>query len=250
MRIIKENIRLKDGEIIELIKMSELEWEEKKAHAKTLLNVSKAAGQDPKEYVYEWLRSADLFLLANSKKLNSIIGFSLSHSYENDNIIYIAATMVIPQYQKKDVATKFVKKIVKTFFLKKIKYRLEDIFLPFYLLFRTQNPSIYFDFQKYNLTLYPSFDQNVKIPKEIISIASKYAKILWPYASFDKETFVLKNAYKFHPDLALEPNHIHWSKNELINQEFKKRLNLDKKSYDALVIFVKINFFSAFKAFF
>jgi len=250
MRISKENIKLKDNEIIELIKIDQFKQGEKEKYVKELLNISKAVGQDPEGYVYEWLKKSDLFLFAKSKKFNSPIGFTLANFYRNEDIIYIPAAMVLPQYQKKEIATKFIKKIVKIFFLHKLKYSLKDIFSPFYFLFRTQNPLIYFEFYKYNLSLYPSFNKNKKTPTKINNIASKFAKILWPYASFDKNTFVLKDAYKSCPGLIVEPNNISWSKNELINKEFKKRLNLNKKSFDALIVIVEINFFSVFKAFF
>lgn len=254
MRIIKENIKLSDGEIVEMTSLYQLSWEEKKDYAKLLINVAKLAGQDPKDHVYEWLRVADLLILINSKKNNSPIGFSASRFFGNDNVIHIAALMIVPDYRKKDIGTRIIKKIARIFFVNKIKRELKrplNIFKPFYFLFRTQNPTAYFNFYKYNLLMHPNFkNNNVKPNEKIINIASKFAKELWPYATFNKDTFVLEGAYRLHPNLAIDPNNIPWCKSDLINQEFKKRLNLDKKSYDALLVMVEVNFFSAFKAFF
>ena len=237
MKIKKENIKLRNDEDIEIIKIDNLTPSEKKDYAGSLIEISKLAGQDPKDHVYDWLDVTDLLIFAKSKNNNSAVGFS-SIGFLDNNVLHIAATMIIPEYQKKGIVTILTKTAIKYFFIN--KRGILEFWKPVYVLFRTQNPLVYFDFYRRNLPIYPNPKKEFKPDEKIIEIAKKNSKKLWPYAEFDDETFVLKGAYKLHPFLIINPENISWSKNESVNNFFRDRLNIDEKSEDALVTVIKV----------
>ena len=244
-----EVIKLKNGEKINLIKIKNPGPSEKKDYIETFRTISKLAGQDPGDHVRDWLDLADLIFVLESKDTSQTIGFSVISIIDN-NVLHIASTMLIPQYQKRGIGQIITRKTIEYFFVRRIKSDrsgLLSIFKPFYVLFRTQNPSVYRKIYKRGLAIYPKLNPTQETDEKIIQIASGASKKLWPYAKFDKENFVLRNAYSLHPFLILTPNNVPWSKDEAVNVFFKKVLNLDTASLDALVVVIKINIFDLLK---
>lgn len=247
----KENRKietLKNGKKIIFITIDSLSESEKKKYAACLTDISKRAGQDPGDHVFDWLYVADLIIFVMSEDNNDYVAFSVICIPE-DNILHIAATMVIPEYQNSGLGTLLTRKAITYFYFRKIKRNFINflrIWTSKYILFRTQNPSVYSRFYEKKLIIYPSVDNN-KPRKDIINIVSRVSKKIWPYAEFDEETFVLRDAYKLHPFLIIDPGNIPWSKNEKIDFLFKDSLKLDRRSKDALIIIIELTLFSLLK---
>lgn len=202
---------------------------------KDLLNVCLAAGQDPGIYVSKWISLANYLSVVRYN--DEVVGFSIAHEYKK-NAFFFVATMISNKHNNQSLGKFINYYLIRSFFWRRIKNPFR-FFRPLHFIFRTQNPILYSTWNKHT-ELYPALANN-KIPEDIKELAVTFVKDTWGSMDFDPERFIIHDAYKNTPGLAIKPNKVQWVKNQEINALFEERLHLSKGSIDALVIVGKIS---------
>src|SRR3972149_4612645 len=105
--------------------------------------IVKKIGIDAGDYIHHWLGNADSVALASQD--DKTLGFATA-MYYSDKISYIPTLMLDPDIQKRGVMSILSKSLVKDYFLwriKRSKYNPFTFLSPIYIIFRTDNPTLY-----------------------------------------------------------------------------------------------------------
>lgn len=212
----------------------------KKEHIEDLKRIATAAGQNPEQHANKWLDSADGLIFAIDKSTREKVGFYI-YRFINENIIYLASSMILPEHQKKGIASRITKEVVKDYIVKHRIKRINRILKPIYVFFRTQNPVVYAMLKKNNIDLYPNIEAKENIDAAMKDEIIKQAEKIWPYAKLNLENFVLEGAYEKTPKLAMAHKDVQWSAVDEVNDFFKKNIHNREKSLDAQVVIGRID---------
>ncbi len=227
----------------EYIKEPHLSLEDKKEGViNDLRSITEQAGQYPDDVVYKWFENAEALLVVRDEGKN--VAFAITNHF-HVNIVYFKVTMVIKPYQTRKLGKFIGYYLLRQFYLwrlRKLIFFPEKLFKPFYFIFRTQNPILYYTWSKH-LEIYPSFSTD-EIPDGIKRVAEHFVKFIWPHSNFDSATFIIKDAYAENPGLRYTPENVPWSKHKDIDSLFERKLELSKDSKDALLLIGKISKFS------
>ena len=206
--------------------------------------IVKKIGINAGDYIHHWIGNADtVFLISQNKKT---LGF-LTAMYYSDQIIYIPILMLDPDIQKKGIMSILSKFAIKNYFIwriKQCKYNPFIFLFPIYIIFRTENPTLYKILQS-KINVYPRPDGTLPKLKHEIRMVLDFVKNIWPNSIFDEKKFILKNEFNDQSDFF--KNGIPWSRNKEVDEFMEKRLNLTKFEGNALVVLVKINLKSMLK---
>jgi hypothetical protein len=198
-----------------------------------ILLLSRKVGQDPGDQGFRWFENASYVSLATHE--GSLVAFTICKVIEKDVLLFSVA-MVLPDYQKLGLQSKMGFFQLRNHYIQELRRKH---FLPtLYVIFRTQNPVLYYTWDK-QLNIFPKI--NTEVPSYIKTIAINVVKKCWPDANFDPSTLVINNAYQKTPGLIIKPDSIPKSKNNEINNFIMDRLDLLNHSIKALLILGKVS---------
>lgn len=200
--------------------------------------VVKKIGIDAKDYIHHWIGNADRIILAGQN--GKTLGFATA-MYYSDKILYIPTLMLDPDIQKRGVMSILSKSIVKDYFfwrMKQSKYNPFAFLPPIYIIFRTDNPTLYKILHS-KINVYPKPDGALPKLKKEIDMVADFVKNIWPNSKFDVNNFVLAN--EFNDQQNFFKNGIPWSGDKLNDDFIEGKLHLTKYEGNALVVFVKIS---------
>lgn len=182
--------------------------------------VTKSAWEDFGDVVKKWIEWSALVVLA--KVDGKVVGFNAT-AFENDKVLIILASFVLPEYQSDKIVKKMQNLMIKKFFLHRGLSRLLE---PAWFTFRTQNPRVMQMASKFHASPRlngrpPSLDE--------VTIAKNVAARFSPHCEFDEKNFVLKGALKDKPDL-LSQDKVFYSRSEEMNAFCDKHMLYGKKA--------------------
>lgn len=205
--------------------------------------IAESGGQKPGGYIKNWLDFSEGVIFAHVGDL--VVGFTLYSFVWEESIIYVPAMVVKPEFQKKGILSKMLKRIIiKEMLIRRIKkFKITNLFSPIRVFFRTQNPILYKALKK-RLDVLPNLDTTkTKSEKMLIEQISKIVNEIWPNFEFDKNNLILKSAYSKTPSLAYSSENIPWSNDQEVDKFFEKNLKLSKNSLDAFIVICTKKFF-------
>lgn len=165
------------------------------------------------------------------------VGFSTAGKlFPNENLIYIAATMVSEKYQNNG----FSSKLWMDSFKGSLKTNIRCWLKPVYFTFRTQNPKLYSILQK-KIDVFPNL-QNKELNDYEKKMVKMAATTVWPNQEFDVSEMIMFNAFKETPEFLPDVTQINWSGNKQVDDFFENKLKLSKKGLDIFMILGKIRF--------
>ena len=151
--------------------------------------------------------------------------------------------MLDPDIQKRGVMSILSKSIVKDYFfwrIKQSKYNPFTFLSPIYIIFRTDNPTLYKILHS-KLDIYPKPDGTLPRLKKEIEMVVDFVKNIWPKTKFNKDLFVLEKAFADHPELMYKNETVPWSGSKEIDELFSTNLKFRELAGHAQLVLGKIN---------
>lgn len=216
-KLIKREIKEKESEFTEIFSKIMLE----------------AIG-DPGDLAQSILNTADILCIAIVN--GQIVGFATGKFFDK-NILYLQATIVHKDFSGLGLYKKLNNKVI-LYYLSRFPKRA---FTGFWLVFRTQNPSLYE--RVYKLTpLFPDYKSNRKPKSDELEVFKKVCLFISPNNEVNNEDFTIWQAYKDNPGIILNPKDIPFAYDPLINDFFENKLHLSKMDGNAMICMGKIKF--------
>jgi len=213
--------------------ISRLSPSEKNILSTEMHALTKETWGDPGELANRWLSLSDVVV---EVRRGSLIGFATC-SVLDDNIFLFPATIIHPNEQGKKLGLYINKLLLKKIFSKKLNtvgWCVWKYFEPWYIVFRTPNPRLYASVSK-RINIYPSLDKK-PIPRKVLAVAERIAKVFSPEREFNRENFVIKNALMDFPGLIYATDAIPWSGDDAVDSFFREDMELLGKCGNELVI--------------
>ncbi|RKY63594.1 MAG: hypothetical protein DRQ08_09335 [Candidatus Latescibacterota bacterium] len=239
-KIIK--FKAKTGEIFRIEVIEEPNRKLKSIRSKVISdikNLTKKVWGDPRDLAAQWFSLADVLLIA--RKEGNMKGFATG-KYLKDNVVLLLGTVIIPDARNKGLATfmnTFILRLAWKRILKKAKWKVWKWLQPLYLVFRTENPSLYEAISK-KIRVVPSI-KGLSPSHYEVKIATEVATMLSPNCEFDRDTFVIKKACSAYPELSYPQEKIPWARDKRINEFCERYLRLTEREGNIFVIVGRIS---------
>jgi len=203
-----------------------------------IISNSREKWGDSDIFLRKFLPQLDLAAIA--KDGTYLIGFSLAKTIITADYIAVAffATRILAGYRNKGVAKSLIKNICSRLILREKFLKISNIFKPVYFVSITANP-IVFEVMSKSLKAAPSLTR--PNPEQIeMEIAEKFAGIFAPDNKFNRDTFVLEQAFLNSVEYYGNIDAIPWSRNQATNEFLEERIKLKNKSGNGLVFVGRI----------
>jgi len=189
-----------------------------------IIKESKEKWQDQASFLIPLLLKAEIAAIA--LKDSSIIAFSLARKIIGGKSIAVAflATRVLAEYRNKGIAKTLVKRVTRNFIFRNKFLDISNWFKPVYFVTATANPIVFESSRKY-FKIYPF--KGPRQPSEIeLSIAESFAEAFLAKEKFNKESFVLGEAFLNSAEFYAREEDIPWSDNQTTNAFLEERIKL------------------------
>ena len=198
--------------------------------------IVKKIGIDAGDYIHHWLGNADNVALVSQDE--KTLGFATA-MYYSDKILYIPTLMLDPDIQKRGVMSILARQIIKDYFIWRLKNNLLNLIRPIYIIFRTDNPTLYKILHS-KLEIYPKPDGTLPKLKHEIQMVADFVKRIWPKTSFNQEKFILEKAFLDHPELMYKHETVPWSGTKEIDELFSTNLKFRELTGHAQIVLGKL----------
>jgi len=234
--------KAKDGEIfeVEIIENPSKELRETEDIVMKLIKTltRKARGNLDELVEKKIFPYADILLIVRNKKNLEVVGYATGEYMENNKVVFLSSTMLLPKVQNRGIGT-FLNHIIVKEGLKRNKFRTV------YFVTRTPNPIVFATLAS-KIDIVPSI-RGRKPSYTEVKIASKIASKWSPNCKFNPETFVIEGAYLCEPELIYNSDKVPWSHIEVVNKFCESYLRFKEKRGNAFVIVGKISPFLILK---
>ncbi len=203
-----------------------------------IIKNSPAKWGDSEGFLRKFIPQLDLIAVAQEN--NVIAGFSCAKIISAANYTAIAffATRVLESHRNKGTAKGLIKKICSRLIFKEKFLKIRNFSKPIYFVSITANP-IVFEVMSRNLKAAPS--PAYPDPGQTdLEIAKNFAGIFSPGNKFDRNTFVLEQAFMDSAEYYGDAQKIPWSHNQTANEFLEERLKLKDKTGNGLIFVGRI----------